>query len=356
MSKNNTLAVYIGRFQPFHFGHAKVLTQAVESGYNNILVLIGSANKARDIKNPLTVYEREEIIRNWWWIPAHCAPDAAALSIRYIRDYPYNDTKWIQQVQSNVSEVAASLDLTDIVLLGSDRDESTWYLRSFPQWKTELSEPVCIKGAPVGNLSATYLRDLLFTTESRTLILPEVPDVTNKFIASFIKTPTYESLRKEYEFIAKYKSAWKTAPYPPTFVTVDACVCQSGHVLVIERRASPGAGLWALPGGFVNQNERLQDAVIRELIEETKIKVTPNILKGSMCAREIFDNPNRSLRGRTISTAYLFRLDDTKKLPTVKGSDDAVKAFWLPINEALLKPHMWFEDHFDILETMINKA
>jgi bifunctional NMN adenylyltransferase/nudix hydrolase len=80
--------------------------------------------------------------------------------------------------------------------------------------------------------------------------------------------------------IEKYKESWKAAPFPPTFVTVDAVVVQSGHVLLVKRKAMPGAGLWALPGGFLNQEETLLDGAIRELKEETKIKVPVPVLKG----------------------------------------------------------------------------
>ncbi|MFT2129843.1 NUDIX domain-containing protein, partial [Staphylococcus epidermidis] len=91
--------------------------------------------------------------------------------------------------------------------------------------------------------------------------------------------------------------------------------------------------------------EWLRDAAVRELEEETKIKLPTATLKNAIRAREIFDDPNRSLRGRTITVAHLIRLDDTKPLPKVKGSDDAAKAFWLPLHEARKNSEMWFEDH-----------
>ncbi|NCV82699.1 MAG: NUDIX domain-containing protein, partial [Actinobacteria bacterium] len=78
---------------------------------------------------------------------------------------------------------------------------------------------------------------------------------------------------REREFIASYKKQYESLPYPPIFVTADAVVIQSGHVLMIKRRSEPGRGLWALPGGFVNANtdKSVEDAAIRELREETGI-------------------------------------------------------------------------------------
>lgn len=60
-----------------------------------------------------------------------------------------------------------------------------------------------------------------------------------------------------------YSQGWEGAPYPPTFVTVDAVAVHSGHLLMVARGSQPGKGLWALPGGFVHGNERLMDAVPR---------------------------------------------------------------------------------------------
>ena len=98
-----------------------------------------------------------------------------------------------------------------------------------------------------------------------------LPDPVRQQLAAYAESKEYAALRDEADFIAKYRGAWRTAPYPPTFVTVDAVVVQSGHVLLVERKAYPGKGLQALPGGFVRPDERLQDTCIRELREETRL-------------------------------------------------------------------------------------
>jgi bifunctional NMN adenylyltransferase/nudix hydrolase len=110
----------------------------------------------------------------------------------------------------------------------------------------------------------------------------------------------------------------------------------------------------------LNANERLVTGAIRELREETRIKVPEAVLKGSLKYEMNFDHPDRSLRGRTITTAFLFQLPDFVhdgkiSLPEVKGSDDAEKAMWVPLDTALNSPEMFFEDHFDIIDTLIGK-
>ena len=114
----------------------------------------------------------------------------------------------------------------------------------------------------------------------------------------------------------------------------------------------PGRGLWALPGGFLNPKETLFDACIRELREETRLKVPEPVLRGSCHSQHTFDDPYRSARGRTITQAFYFQLkNDPKGLPKVKGGDDAAKAFWLPLAE--LDAKMMFEDHYAIITKMV---
>ena len=353
------ITVYIGRFQPLHLGHVHVLEKALLNS-DLVIVLVGSAFQARTIKNPFTFEERRELLEGWH----RELHRSSKMQVVPVRDQPYNNAKWIQSVQEQVDLIIkANPDYSDadIFLTGSDRDESTWYLGAFPQWRLDLKDKV-----PAGeDLSSTQLRHRLFSHPFKAAEWVDVPKITTRFLEVFDGCAEYRQLCDEYAFIEKYKSAWAVAPYAPTFLTVDAVVVQSGHILVVERGALPGRGLWALPGGFLDQNERLEDAVIRELVEETGIKVPAPVLKGSIKAHEIFDAPGRSLRGRTVTTAFLIRLDDTKPLPRVKGQNaplhetggkivvETAKAFWLPIHEARAFTHLWFEDHAAILDTML---
>jgi len=361
------ITVYIGRFQPLHLGHTYVLKQALDTS-DLVIVLIGSAFQARTIKNPFTFAERANMIKDWMAkeYDRRYFDGSVPTIILPLRDQPYNNAKWIQSVQEMVEQAILEKDWqnheVEIHLTGSDRDPSTWYLSAFPQYRSELKPAI----PPGKDLSATMLRHRLFSNDDvMNARWDDVPPSTFKFLESFMNTDAYSALTDEYDFLEDYKRGWAKAPYRPTFVTVDAVVVQSGHILVVERGALPGKGLWALPGGFVNEKERLEDAVIRELIEETGIKIQPQVLKGSIRAKEIFDDPDRSLRGRTITTAFLIRLDDTKPLPKVKGQNmplhesggkpvvETAKAFWLPINEARSQSARWFEDHHAVNDTML---
>ena len=137
--EKDSITAYMGRFNPFHNGHAHVLTRALQSS-KLVILLLGSAGLARSLKNPFTFEERKDIIRRWYTeeivkgrIDVKCQ-----LVIAPLRDYPYNDAMWIRNVQSTVKSVIEGRDpdwLDDPVrITGSDRDESTWYLKAL--WRT----------------------------------------------------------------------------------------------------------------------------------------------------------------------------------------------------------------------------
>lgn len=357
------LAVFIGRFSPFHMGHAEVLVRALEK-YKAVVVLIGSAGQARTTKNPFTFEEREQMIRSFAEeIHTRMSGDAVGprLVITPIYDYPYNDQAWIRGVQDAVDQVKS--DLVDVIgmnpevyITGADRDRTTWYLNAFGD--SFIPDPV--SKTDVGlDLSATQVRDVLFNSTARAYnLVGRVPTTTLDFLVEFTKTETYADLVKEYKYLQDYKAIYEGLRYPVSIQTVDTCVIQSGHVLVVVRDNFPGRGLWCLPGGHldVDKNERLVDAAVRELIEETKIELSKAQLYGSIKSKECFDHPDRSLKARVITMCYLLKLDDTKPLPKVKPQKgEARKVMWVPIAEALRSRDKWFDDHHAILETMYNR-
>jgi bifunctional NMN adenylyltransferase/nudix hydrolase len=165
----------------------------------------------------------------------------------------------------------------------------------------------------------------------------------------------YQDRCEEYKFIEDYKKQWANAPFPPTFVTTDAVVVQSGHVLVVRRKFNPGKGLIALPGGFIRGNEKIQSAAIRELKEETGIRVDAEDLVNNIVDNKVFDHPNRSLRGRTVTHAFYIRLKDGK-LPHIKANDDAERAFWMPLADVVLLENEFYEDHAQIINCFVSRG
>lgn len=342
--KYDTL-VFIGRFQPFHIGHEQVIRTALTLA-ENVIVLIGSANQPRTIKNPWTYMERVGMIADGLDLNK---PDAGRVTYAPLPDAAYNDQKWAANVQAAVDDIVyknVSSSKIKIGIIGHAKDSSSYYLKMFPQWELvehEMNEII----------SATDLRGLMFEGKNIRFIQSLLPTKVFDYVRNWRFTPEFNVLLEEYIHIQKYKEAWKAAPYAPTFVTTDAVVVQSGHVLLIQRRAAPGAGLLALPGGFLNQEEYLVEGMLRELREETKLKVPAPVLKGSIVNTRVFDKPDRSLRGRTITHAFLIQLPPGE-LPPVKGGDDAAKAMWVPISD--IKEENMFEDHYAVIQHMLGSV
>jgi bifunctional NMN adenylyltransferase/nudix hydrolase len=328
--------IFIGRFQPFHIGHERVIRKALELS-DKVIVLVGSAYQPRTVRNPWDFNEREALMRL-----AFSEEENRRILAFPLLDQTYNNQLWIKSVQQLVAGVVHNkiASKPKVGLIGHEKDKSSFYLSMFPQWERE-------EVPNYENISSTDIRELYFDDK-------EFTNSLNSNIAmaleKFKTTKAYEQVANEFHFVKKYKSAWDKAPYTPMFITVDAVVVQSGHILLIERKAQPGCGLMALPGGFLDANETLKTAVIRELREETRIKVPAPVLAGSITKQQVFDDPYRSARGRTVTHAYLIELKDGE-LPKVKGGDDAAKAFWVPFAE--IKPEMMFEDHFHIIQAMV---
>jgi bifunctional NMN adenylyltransferase/nudix hydrolase len=341
------LAIFIGRFQPFHNGHAQNINKALTLA-KNVLVIVGSANQPRTIKNPFTAAERKAMVQEYLG-----AARLLRVTVDTVEDTIYQETRWVEQVQAAARIVADRVGAESIAIIGYEKDESSYYHRSFPTWDfVDIGAYAEHGGNPI---DATKIRELMFEGHVN-FVESVMPHSVFRHVVAFTATEDFAQLVKEYRYIQDYRKAWKDTPYPVVFFTVDAVVVQSGHLLLVERRAEPGKGLWALPGGFIDQRERTFDAAVRELKEETRLKVPEAVIRGSCRAAKLFDHPDRSLRGRTITQAYLFELPDQDRLPKVKGGDDAAKARWFPLEEVSRMGDRLFEDHKSIIELMVTRA
>ena len=349
--KPQKYGVFIGRFQPLHIGHIDLIYKTLNTipiEIDKLIILIGSSNLTCSIKNPFSFEEREEMIRAEFKGMEH------KIIIHPLRDYFYDELAWIERVKNILDYIVPIKDreLNQIKLIGQYKDKSSYYLKSFP-YESSRTKYSILKDKEEQTISAATIRDSLFQDNPRFDLIPES---THGLIQQFLKTEKFKDLKEEYKYIQDYKSSWSASPYNPIFVTVDCVVEYDNKVLLIERREHPGKGKMALPGGFINGNETLEEAAIRELEEETKIislnpEITPKIVQSL-----VFDYPERSSRGRVISHTFHLKITNTT-LPKIKASDDAKFFTWVDIN--LLKDQSissifhctdFHEDHYQILE------
>ena len=128
--------------------------------------------------------------------------------------------------------------------------------------------------------------------------------------------------------------------YPRPAVTVDTVVVtreRRPRVLLVRRKHDPFEGMWALPGGFVDEAEALETAARRELAEETGVRVA------KVEQLQSFGDPGRDPRGPTISVVFFTRVSGVG--PDAHAGDDAAEARWHPLDRL---PPLAF-DHAKIL-------
>ena len=268
-----------------------------------------------------------------------------------LRDWLYRDDRWIEAVQSAVMGIAGPrVSRPRIALIGRSKDESGYYLKMFPQWGSINVPGDWGRGKDYGShaLDATAVRTGLFDRGVVDGVGIRVMDMLMKYLA----TDEGRRMRDEWAFARDYRATHDAGQYHRNNVTADAVVLQAGHVLMVRRGARPGKGMLALPGGHVGRKEHPTDAALRELREETRLKVPEAVLRGSIIDKRWFDDPYRSDLCRTYTKAVLIRLTgEAGKLAKVRGGDDAAHALWVPLSE--LKESECFDDHWHIVDKFV---
>ena len=173
--------VFIGRFQPFHIAHQEVINIALTLSQNVILVL-GSAQNERSLKNPFSAGEREQMIRGAY-------PQAQQQYLHFVSiiDF-YDDVKWTKAVTDGVNALVSND--SKVGLIGHFKDESSYYLRLFPTWR--LVELENLKNA----LSATPLREQYYQGE---IDRDKFPVNVQEFLADFQKNDIYPKLQQKFK-------------------------------------------------------------------------------------------------------------------------------------------------------------
>ncbi len=305
--------IFIGRFQPIHQGHIHAIGIAA-SQVDKLYILVGSANACRSIKNPWTYDERVNMIRSKLW-----TNHISNVELVPLNDYPYNDTQWLADIRATVDHY----NMGTPILFGHMK-EGNAYLNWFPDWKFKDIEAQYA-------VHATGIRQSMYETDS-----PELP----------------KTVKDDFKYYENETARFANYPFPETlnFNCGDAVVECQGHVLLIRRKFAPGAGAWALPGGFKNRDESFLDCAVRELQEETNIRVPEKVLRGSIVKTELFDSPARSFGIPRNTLAVYFRISPNPdgSLPRANGADDAAECKWFPLTQVLNTLEL-YDDHAAII-------
>ncbi|KAK9826169.1 hypothetical protein WJX81_002988 [Elliptochloris bilobata] len=144
------------------------------------------------------------------------------------------------------------------------------------------------------------------------------------------------------------KAGGAPAMYPRPSLTVDAAIvaADKAKILLIKRKNPPCQGQWALPGGFVDENEPLDRAAARELQEETSVDPSGVLLEQVGA----FGDPGRDPRGWCVSVAYAALVPSTSL--GVKAADDAADAEW---HDVAAPPQPLAFDHKEIVRAAFQR-
>jgi bifunctional NMN adenylyltransferase/nudix hydrolase len=326
------VAVIIGRWQILQNGHLALLRTALATA-PRVIVVIGSAWRARDAHNPFIWQERQQQFET-----VLTQEERARVQFLPVRDY-FDNERWNDAVRAGVAKASGSGKIT---LVGFKKDQTSFYLEQFPGWHFVEVEAQT-------EISAADLRRIYFeATDMRaamTVIGNYVSAGVKGYLEAWAHLPAYRQVAAEHKAVAAYRAKY-TAPF---YLTADCVVTNNGSVLLIKRGGNIGKGLWALPGGFLEPREQFYAAALRELAEETGYRALPSQMKAALKSQAVFDHPDRSPRGRIITMAFHFDLRH-EQTPEVQGSDDAAQAKWVPIAQLPQLEEQLFEDHACILD------
>lgn len=242
--------------------------------------------------------------------------------------------KHIEDLDRYAKELENTIKKQDVEI----RQLKTYLTKLFPKRVTTVKQ---IRRKIIDlNEYVSYLQSLLLENgilyKKRTPNLSkQVEDITAENIDIFAVRGPKENFTIEEPYCYKY---------PRSSVTTDCIVIsreEDPKVLLIERGDEPFKGYWAFPGGFLNMDETTEQCAIRELEEETGLKID------EVCQMGTYSKVDRDPRGRTISVVYLAVTDSSV---AVKGQDDAAKAQWFSLNDL---PPLAF-DHDQIMQDVKN--
>ena len=123
--------------------------------------------------------------------------------------------------------------------------------------------------------------------------------------------------------------------------TVDTIIQKGTKVLLVERKKDPFKQMMVLPGGFINEGERAEDAAIREVKEETSLDIVLVNILG------VYSDPTRDPRGHIMSTVFIGKISNKSDKKEPIAGDDAATTKWVDL-ESIEEETLGF-DHQKIL-------
>lgn len=256
------IAVFIGRFQPFHKGHLENCIQALAQA-KKLIVLIGSSGIGPLPNNPWSFDERVKIILAS--LPEKLHPRVQFISLY---DSLYDQQDWENRVKYLIAKHSKASDTKALVVFA--KDDSSFYLECFPEW-TQINLPMVVD-ANDQCISATNIRADLY--EHGKVSDEFVSLAAKNIIQSYTLHPLFKNLKMADQVLNQYQKSNQTMHV--------LMVYNNQHVMVHQREELLGYQQWALPM-FADKSKKEillesmchDDSIIRsETIESSLLKIT----------------------------------------------------------------------------------
>lgn len=345
-----TTHILSDNFQWITEKHANTVVKAAETS-DLVVILVTEADAHRSIINPFSFEERSELIKSVFsdlW-----AEDRLRIVSVPTRLYSDNDESYAMQAICHLLD-QLNLDTTqpdiEIKVQGQLMEEAAAASGAWELVRASVKAPL---------EQSSLIENYLLSDEPI-----DASDPMGRFLRTFRQTEAFKELQNECQDKHSILTKFGTGP----FDTADAICTYNDKVLLITRKNPPFRHCYATPGGLLDPNEDALTAAIRELLEETEMRVPTYLLTGGQTSADAswdvvteeflrervrnqtptqFDSSTRDPRGDYRANAFWFDLSDLPTPPKVIGRDDANKAEWIPIDE-LTTSKMAF-DHYAIL-------
>lgn len=335
-----SISKVIGRFQGLHNGQLNLIRSALNSVSDKVIIILGSAFKPRDFKNPFTFEERKNVIISSFGITQnndklfYNGKEVFIVGQRDVCFCEEDDVIWASEVNAKVNAIKSYAD-EPVHLYGFEKDSSSYYLKIFNN---------CIYHETNSgfDLNSTDIRVALYE-DNLDSIVNLVPKESFVFLQNFRSSENYLYVLENYLFHKGHyaKIEKQGREYEEIFHCADALIVNEfGEVLLIQRVGinDPGRDTFAMPGGYMNAKERNSyTAAKRECKEETGLSNIEGVYHHQQ------NGIGRSLRGRIISDVYKFKV--IKSECKLKAGDDAKAVFWVNPEFVRMNPHLFFEYH-----------
>jgi len=333
-------AVLIGRFQPLHKAHVELITRALQ-GADFLLVLIGSSDVWGRLRNPFCAEDRKTLLQSVF--------PSDSVEFCFLDDSAYNYKDWVLRARKLVhqavrrhfpenSELSPEAIDASIIFYGHDKDDSTWYLKLFPEWSYE-SVPLLQNG-----ISSTAVREALFL-ENWALLENLLPGETLSFLRNWVQTEAFAVLKEEYSFLRSdqsknsYRNIWEYA----------LLLVRANYIFVQKRTHLPGRSLFQLPSMLGMVGEAVPSEMPGDIFKNLGFSEWPERTFTQLASWD-FTGAYRDSRGLKGLRVFLVQ-------ENLKNSDAACmsnKGFWFDLASLDQHKNAFFEDQARVIQFFVN--